>query len=73
MEFQNLVGKRFGKLVVLSLAPKTKNRSTVWLCKCDCGNEIITKGVYLKKGETRSCGCLAKETRRKYGKINCRN
>ena len=60
MEFQNLVGKRFGKLVVLSLAPKTKNRSTVWLCKCDCGKEKIVRNKNLIEGITTDCGCVSK-------------
>lgn len=33
----------------------------MWLCKCDCGNEIATLAGSLRSGETRSCGCLQKE------------
>lgn len=31
-----------------------------WLClaKCECGNEIKRPGVYIKNGNTKSCGCL---------------
>jgi hypothetical protein len=61
MPIKNIVGERFGRLIVLSSSGKDKFGNYKWLCKCDCGNEIITKGIYLKKGETRSCGCLAKE------------
>lgn len=60
MEFKNLVGKRFGKLVVLSLAPKTKNRSTIWLCKCDCGNQKVVRNKNLIEGIVTNCGCLSK-------------
>ena len=31
-----------GKLFV-ALSPKTKNRSTLWRCICDCGNEKIAR------------------------------
>lgn len=55
---KNLVGQRFGKLVVLSLIPKT-TRKTFWLCKCDCGNEVIIRSDCL--GITKSCGCLKKQ------------
>lgn len=30
----------------------------MWLCKCDCGKEIITNGSRVSKGKTKSCGCL---------------
>lgn len=31
------------------------------MCRCDCGNERIVNGNYLKGNITRSCGCLKKE------------
>lgn len=37
------------------------NRQIQYLCKCTCGNEIIVRGVYLRSGNTKSCGCLSKE------------
>lgn len=60
MEFKDLTGKRFGKLVVLSLAPKTKNRSTVWLCQCDCGKQVVVRNKNLLEGITTDCGCVSK-------------
>ena len=32
-----MVGKRFGRLVVLSKAQKTSSGPITWLCECDCG------------------------------------
>lgn len=32
-----------------------------WVCQCDCGTQKTVKGQALKRGETRSCGCLARE------------
>lgn len=29
---------------------------------CDCGNTIETVGYYLVQGDTKSCGCLQRET-----------
>lgn len=57
---ENLIGKRFGKLTVMSLdSEKTEQKGrTFWLCQCDCGN---TKSIYhtcLTSGYTKSCGCL---------------
>lgn len=52
----NLVGRRFGKLVVLS-RDGTKGRSKTWNCKCDCGGEKVVTTNHLTTGNTTSCGC----------------
>lgn len=61
---EDLVGKRFGKLLVIQRAknyvtPKGQNHSC-WLCECDCGNRKIIRSAYLKNGTTTSCGCFHK-------------
>jgi hypothetical protein len=56
----DLTGKQYGRLTVLSKAESGDGR-TRWNCKCDCGNELIVHGLNLKKGRTKSCGCLNKE------------
>ena len=56
----NLIGQRFGKLVVIAPA-KNKGRRTQWLCKCDCGNEKICLTDSLQTGRCKSCGCLRVE------------
>lgn len=60
----DLVGKRFGKLVVIERTEDymyiNKSRITVsprWLCKCDCGNIAIVQGGNLRSGNTTNCGC----------------
>lgn|SRR5215831_11353555 len=57
----DLAGKRFGRLVVIErggdLAPKIPG----WLCKCECGNEVLLNGSNLRRGLTSSCGCLRRE------------
>ena len=53
----NLIGQRFGKLVVLERAENDKFGKTRWLCQCDCGNQKIINGSSLKRGLTISCGC----------------
>lgn len=56
---KNLVGERFGKLVVLS-----KGEDKKWICQCDCGNtkSIARRSLCFEgKSKTRSCGCLQKE------------
>lgn len=54
----NLVGQQFGKLVVLSREPNNKDGRSMWLCRCECGNEVVIMGKHLKSGNTKSCGCL---------------
>lgn len=61
MYFENLVGKNFGKLTVIELAPKTKNRSILWKCICECGNSKIAKNKNLIEGITTDCGCISKQ------------
>lgn len=56
----DLLGKKFGKLTVIKDAG-TKNGRTQYLCKCDCGNEIVVYAVNLEIGKTKSCGCLKVE------------
>lgn len=60
--FIDLIGKRFGKLLVLSNSgPHHKRRDTTWLCLCDCGKQHITTGRNLRTGDTKSCGCSTYE------------
>lgn len=53
----NLEGKRFGKLVVMKLFDIKKYKK-YWLCKCDCGGQIVVRDDCLKRNVTHSCGCL---------------
>lgn len=65
----DLVGKRFGRLTVISFA-YIKNYRTFWKCHCDCGNDCIINGKYLSNGDTVSCGCRKLETGAENGKAN---
>lgn len=58
---KNLIGQRFGRLVVIERAENGKDGRVRWLCKCDCGNNKIVIGKLLLHGDTKSCGCLNKE------------
>lgn len=57
----DLEGQKFGRLTVLSKGTRDKDQSFKWLCRCECGNEKLIRGDQLKKGTTKSCGCLQKE------------
>lgn len=57
----DLVGIRFGKLVVISRHPEnTKANKARWVCKCDCGNHCVAIGGSLTSKKHVSCGCHRK-------------
>lgn len=59
----DLTGKRFGRLAVIRENGRSKLGRVLWLCKCDCGNEItLSSNRLLQKEGTKSCGCLRRET-----------
>ena len=58
----DIKGRKFGRLMVIKREyPNTKLRAARWLCKCECGNEAIVSGSSLRRGLTKSCGCLQKD------------
>lgn len=64
-----LLGRRFGMLVVVERAGYHKNgRSLVYRCVCDCGGSKVVIGSNLNNGLTRSCGCL----RERAARVLCR-
>ncbi len=60
---ERLVGKRFGRLVVLEATDRRMSGDIVWKCKCDCGNitYVATCNLTAKRSFTASCGCMRKE------------
>jgi hypothetical protein len=83
INFKDLTGQKFERLLVIKRADNTINKKgkpvVRWLCKCDCGKEIITYSTSLRKSSIRSCGCLLREitiqrsfkdlTNQKFGKL----
>jgi hypothetical protein len=56
---KDLAGRIFGKLTVIRrIKENNKHGHAHWLCKCLCGNEIITGGSELRRGNVKSCGCI---------------
>lgn len=49
---------RFGRLVALKVVSLDERGRATWLCKCDCGTKIECPSGQLRKGNTKSCGCL---------------
>lgn len=58
----DLTNKRFGLLFVIKQDGKSLTNKIMWNCICDCGQHKRIRGSDLRKGKTRSCGCLARRT-----------
>lgn len=54
---EEIVGKRFGLLVVLKRVSAVGAREVMYLCQCDCGKTHISARTFLRRGDTKSCGC----------------
>lgn len=51
------IGKRYGKLIVISVEPKISYRPICYNVLCDCGRTTKVQRYNLRNGHTRSCGC----------------
>lgn len=65
-KFVNLVGRRFGRLVVKERSPERRFTAggspyLTWNCLCDCGNFSEVDTASLTRGSSQSCGCLRVE------------
>jgi hypothetical protein len=57
----DMTGRRYGKLLVRHFVGMVTHRA-YWCCLCQCGTLKVIQGESLRKGATRSCGCLWRET-----------
>ena len=57
----DLSGAKFGKLLVVGPAGRSRAGVKLWHCLCDCGEETVAHGSALTGGHTKSCGCLRHE------------
>ena len=62
--FVDRIGNIFGRLTILGLNRYNKHNQAMWLCRCECGGQVIVPWHNLRWGGTRSCGCLLQEVRR---------
>lgn len=57
----DIVGNRYGRLIIKEFSHSNKKRESMYLCLCDCGNEKIITRQHLIEGTAKSCGCYRKE------------
>lgn len=60
-KIKDITGQKFGRLIALYFTKSIKTRGAYYMCQCDCGNKIEVKATNLRKGNTKSCGCLKAE------------
>ena len=61
MAYKDLTGQVFNLWTVLEDAHEvTSDRDHYWICKCQCGTIRKVRGSSLKKGISKSCGCIKK-------------
>ena len=54
---KQMIGKRFGRLLVVGFSHIASNRHAYWNTRCVCGSSKIISGSHLRRGNTLSCGC----------------
>ena len=66
---KDLSNQRFGRLTAISIHPeKSRHGAIRWICHCDCGSRVVVVAGSLTNKNSRSCGCLNKESTTLHGK-----
>ena len=67
----DLTGQKYGRLTVICRTmdhiQPSGTKALTWLCRCECGNNAVVRGDKLRRGKTKSCGCLTKELNKTRG------
>lgn len=58
-------GDVYGRLTVIEFRGYNKKRQSTWLCRCECGKEKVFPLSNIRNGNSKSCGCLQEESRRR--------
>jgi 5-methylcytosine-specific restriction endonuclease McrA len=66
--YKNLVGQRFGRLLVMERTERRQGRQIIWRCLCSCGKETFVRTGSLTSLWTQSCGCLNRDVITTHGK-----
>ena len=59
----DMAGRRFGSWTALCPAADRISGHAAWKCRCDCGKVRVLSGDGLRRGNSRSCGCLRAKSR----------
>jgi len=61
MNIQDMLGKKYERLLILKDSGKRKRGGIIVTCKCDCGTIKDIEKRVIVNGDVKSCGCLKKE------------
>lgn len=71
--YVDISGQRFGRLVAQHrLKRESSDKSVIWHCICDCGNEVDVSYNTLVYSNQQSCGCKKKEHDQRLGTLQTR-
>lgn len=54
---EEMIGRRFGRLVVRAFSHRNRFSQAYYWCECDCGTGRCVNQGSLRNGHTQSCGC----------------
>lgn len=57
-----MVGQKFDRWTVIAESGRSKCGQPTWECICACGNVRVVDGNSLRRGLSKSCGCLREES-----------
>lgn len=60
MKETKMLGVKFGRLTPILKIRHGPAKIIMWVCQCECGNLSVARTQCLKRGESKSCGCLAR-------------
>lgn len=66
---KDITGNVYGRLTVIEYVGIEKHEA-IWKCRCECGKEVNVSGHNLRRGKTKSCGCLHDDNARNLSKTN---
>jgi hypothetical protein len=72
MKVIDMLGQRFGRLLVVARAEKNLRGGARWRCLCDCGKTTVLLRQRLRTGHTQSCGCYQREQLGKRSRVHGR-
>ena len=65
-----MTGNKYGRLSVLQRSTTDKRK---WCCVCDCGSHKEVFATHISRGNTKSCGCFAREVTAKRNVSNAKH
>lgn len=57
MKVNDITGRTFGRLIVLSRVENSKQGKARFECRCECNRFTTVLGTHLVRGTIKSCGC----------------